>query len=113
MVSILTVLSRPDGVVPRPGYFLLSIGVHCAEAIFHLPASRKNTTVVASCEVSSADLDVTTPVKIAVSPYRRTAVELKAYSVAECAFCCSPALGLVLFQTSPVGMIRTSFCTSI
>jgi hypothetical protein len=37
-------------------YFLSSTGVHCAEAIFHLPPLFTNTTVVPSCEFSLADL---------------------------------------------------------
>src|SRR6185437_12995816 len=44
--------------------------VHCAEAIFHLPELRTNTTVVASLSFSLAVLLVRMPVRTAVSPNR-------------------------------------------
>ena len=37
-------------------YLVLATGVHCADAIFHLPELCTNTTVVPSCEFSLADL---------------------------------------------------------
>ena len=50
----------------------VATGVHCADAIFHLPELCTNTTVVPSCELSLADLVRRMPVRIAVSPNRRT-----------------------------------------
>src|SRR2546430_13936588 len=52
-------------------------GLHCAEATFHLPELFTNTTVVASCELSLADLVVRMPVRMAVSPNRRTDTALQ------------------------------------
>jgi hypothetical protein len=74
-------------------------GLHCAEAIFHLPELLTNTTVVASCEFSLADLVVRMPVRTAVSPNRRTDTLLNSRSVFESRFDCSPALA-VAFATA-------------
>src|ERR1700730_13631542 len=84
-------------------YLVLPTGLHCADAIFHLPALCRNTTVVASWEFSLPDLVVRMPVRIAVSPKRRTDTSLKVRSICESCFCCSPALGAVFVQMNPVG----------
>jgi hypothetical protein len=51
--------------------------LHCAEGIFHFPALRINTTVVTSDQLSSTDFEFRTPLRIAVSPKRRTNTPLR------------------------------------
>ena len=66
--------------------------VHCAEAIFHFPALRVNTTVLAFDELSSTDFEFRTPVRIAVSPKRRANTLLRERTAFVACSSCSPAL---------------------
>jgi hypothetical protein len=100
----------PEPIVGR-FYLVPASGVHCAEAIFHLPDLCTNTTVVASFEFSLADLVVRLPVRIAVSPNRRTDTSLNVRS-GESRFGCVPALAVV-FGHIPIGATSVRLSISI
>ena len=82
---------------------MLTTGVHWADAIFHVPELCTNTTLVPSCDFSFPDLVLRVPVRMAVSPNRRTETLVNLRSVCGSPFACLPALAAVFDHTSPGG----------